>query len=310
MRTILIDGNNYLFAAQHSGPKLTAGEQEVTAVFGFLGSLRNVMERFPGSIPIVLWDGSPSWRVGPHPTYKANRDKNPKLVATKEALRTQRPLTKDILKHMGVRQYTVQGQEADDLAGYLSRELAATGHDVVLVTRDGDWQQLVQPGVIWYDHKKDKIINDSNFEAETGFATPDAFLHGKAIQGDTGDNIPGVGGLGEGAALVIMRHFTSMAWCYRLWDTYKTTTYVTDKGSPWKMYRTKITNAFKDPKILDRYKFNLEIMELRDRPAVSLISESRYNEADLKAAFAALGFHSLLRKFDKWMMPILCGICK
>lgn len=305
MRHILIDGNNYLFAAQHSGAKLTAGEQEVTAVFGFLGSLRNVMERFPGSHPTVLWDGSPSWRQGVYPDYKANRDKNPKLVATKEALRNQRPLIKDILKVMGVRQYTVLGQEADDLAGFLSRVLVERGDDVVLVTRDGDWQQLVRPGVIWYDHKKDKQITHLNFEAETGYTSPAAFLHGKAIQGDAGDNIPGVGGLGEGAAALIMRHFDSLEACYRVWGAYGPST-----GPDWRMYRTKITKAFGDPKILDRYKNNLMLMELRDRPVVPLKNESRHDEAQLKAAFAALGFHSLLRKYDSWMRPIQCGLIK
>ncbi len=307
MRTILIDGNNYLFAAQHSGSKLTAGEQEVTAVFGFLGSLRNVMERFPGCCPIVLWDGSPSWRVAEYPAYKANRDKNAKLVATKEALRNQRPLVKDLLEKLGVRQYMVQGQEADDIAGFLSESLVNAGHEVVLVTRDGDWQQLVRPGVIWFDHKKNKVINHLNFQTETGYTSPDAFLNGKAIQGDAGDNIPGVGGLGEGAAAVIMQHFSSLAECYRLWPTYKNTTYVTEKGSPWKMYRTKITRAFEDDKILERYNFNLKLMELRNRPRVPLVSTSLYNEGELKAAFAALGFHSLLRKFDAWMAPINNG---
>ncbi len=307
MRRILIDGNNYLFAAQHSGAKLTAGLQEVTAIFGFLGSLRNVMERFPGSQPIVLWDGSPSWRATEYPAYKANRDKNAKLVATKEALRSQRPIVKNILDQMGVKQFAVQGQEADDLAGFLSKALVEAGNEVILVTRDGDWQQLVRPHVIWFDHKMNKIITEKNFEESTGYKTPAHFLHGKAIQGDLGDNIPGVGGLGEGAAALIMSEFNSLDDLIDQWFVFapKIT-----KGSVWARYRKKIQIALDDPQTIVRYRRNLMLMELRDRavPITSLVSIGKYDEAGLKKTFGTLGFHSILRKYDEWLQPIKVGL--
>lgn len=309
MRFVLIDGNNFLFAAQHNGSRLTAGGMEVTAVFGFLGSLRNVMERWPNSVPIVLWDDSPSWRMAEYPDYKGNRDKNPQLVKVKEALRPQRPAVKEILNAMGVRQYSLPNQEADDLAGHLSRELPKAGHSVVLVTRDGDWQQLVQKDVIWYDHKNDKVIDHENFEESTGYKDPERFLQGKAIQGDTSDNIPGVGGLGEGSALLILTHYATFKECWDAWEKFEPSI---QKNTPWSRYKGKINKAYADPETMVRFGRNLALMDLarKSYPAGSFKTAAKYNETVLKGLFSKLGFHSILRRYDPWMKPLLRGIVK
>ena len=299
-RTLLIDGNNFLFAAQHNGSKLTAGEQEVTAIFGFLGSLRNVMERWPGSIPVVLWDASPSWRYDLYPDYKGNRDKNPSLVAVKNALQSQRPIIKDILDLMGVRQLAIPRQEADDLAAHLSRVLPG---QIVLVTRDGDWQQLVRDRVCWYDHRNDKVINVDNFQEVTGYADTDRFIEAKCIHGDGSDNIPGVGGLGEKAAALILGEFKSMQELAAAWPVFSATI---GKGHPWSRYRKKIEAALDDPKMWDRLALNRRLMDLGDadytREDYRKISRpGAYNEAELKRMMGKLGFHSILRRYDAWI---------
>jgi 5'-3' exonuclease len=307
MRVLLIDGNNFLFAAQHNGTKLSAGSQETTAVHGFLGSLRNVVERFPGSIPVVLWDASPSWRFDLYADYKGNRDKNPALVKVKEALRTQRPIVKDVLTHMGVRQYSIPNQEADDLAGDLSRKFASGGHEVILVTRDGDWQQLVNDKVYWYDHKNDKIIHPGNFHAETGYLDTTRFVHAKAIHGDASDNIPGVGGLGEGAAKLILNDFNSLNHLHFDWLTGLDVTI--GKGHPWSRYKKKIQAAFDDYRLWEKYNLNLKLMTLdREYTKDQYRSPSRYDEAALKGLLGRLGFHQILHKYERWFEPLKRGI--
>lgn len=307
MRILLIDGNNFLFAAQYNGNKLHAGTQETTAIYGFLGSLRNVVERFPGSTPIVLWDASPSWRMGIYADYKGNRDKNPQLVKVKEALRSQRPLVKDILQKMGVRQFAIPNQEADDLAADLSRSLTARGGEVVLVTRDGDWQQLIKENVCWYDHKNDKIIDHKNFHEETGYLDTQRFVQAKSIHGDTSDNIPGVGGLGEGAAKIILNEFKTLQDLAAAWPVFVKTI---GKGHPWSRYRKKIQTALDDPKLWEKFDLNLRLMDLG---SVSYTKEqyrnlSRYDEAALKLAMGKLGFHSILHKYDRWLEPLKQGL--
>lgn len=306
-RFLLIDGNNFLYAAQHSGAKLTSGDIEVSAIFGFLGSLRNVMERFPGSVPIVLWDSTPSWRVDIYPEYKAHRKLNPKLAAISEALRPQRPIIKDLLRDMGVRQYTVHKAEADDLAADLSRKITAGGHDVVLVTRDGDWLQLVNEKAIWYDHKNNKTVNLQNFQEHTGYIDPERFVMGKIIQGDAGDNVPGVGGLGEGTAALICGDFAHLRECYAKWDDFVKTI---PKGSAWARNKWRVEKAWEDPKLWDRFDMNQRLVSLQTvtYPQDLYQHDSRYNEEAVHATLRKLGFHSILRRWTQWFAPIQKGV--
>lgn len=309
MKVLLIDGNNFMFAAQHGSKRLTAGDTEVTAVFGFLGSLRNVAEKFPDHQPIILWDSSPSWRMGVYKEYKGNRDKNPQLVKAKEALRHQRPIVKDLLRDMGVRQYAIPNQEADDLAAYLSRVISNKGGSVVLVTRDGDWQQLVKQGVVWYDHQKDRIINHKNFYPETGYMDTSRFVQAKAIHGDGSDNIPGVGGLGEGAAKVIFADFDDFRVMAACWPVFKDTI---GKGHPWSRYKKKVQAALDDPKIWNKFTINMHLMDLRsiEYQGSQFQHDSRYNESGLKTHLGKLGFHSILHKYDRWLEPFNKGIVR
>lgn len=300
-KVLLIDGNNFMFAAQQSSTRLTAGDQEVTAVFGFMGTLRNICERFPDAVPMVLWDSSPSWRFELYPDYKGNRDKNPTIVKTKEALKTQRPLLKDLLTKMGVRQYSIQNQEADDLAGDLARKLVDRGGKVILVTRDGDWQQLVNEHVSWYDHKTEKLITPATFEDETGYKNTERFLEAKAIHGDNSDNIPGVGGLGEGAAKLILRDHRDLYEFFALWPAIKSGL---AKGSEWSRYRKKVDSAIDDVETLKRYERNRTLMRLwKTYRFEDYQNPSRYDEEATKQLLGKLGFHSILRKYESWISP-------
>jgi DNA polymerase-1 len=308
-KILLIDGNNFMYAAQYSKNTLYAGDVETTAIFGVLGMIRNVMLRFPGSIPIVLWDSSPSWRVDIYPDYKGNRKLNPALVKITEALRPQRTLLKDLLNDMGIRQYSAYKYEADDLAADLSRRYSAKGGEVVLVTKDGDWQQLVNETVIWYDHKNDKIIDLQNFEAETGYKTPQHFARAKAIHGDTSDNIPGVGGLGEGSAKMILAEFDTLEDFVAAWPVFKASI---PKGDPWKRYISFVDRAIVQDNFWEKYDLNTRLMDLVNRryPSIEYRYEGQYNEDAVKAWFGRLGFHSLIRKYDEWLKPIEQGLKK
>lgn len=305
-KILLIDGNNFMYAAQHFGRKLSAAGVETTAIFGFLNTLRETQSRFPDATPIVLWDSSPSWRVGIYPEYKGNRKVNPTLIAATEALRPQRPIMKDLLNKMGIRQYEHTGLEADDLAAILARKYSNAGGEVILITRDGDWQQLVNDKVSWYDHKTEKTITLTNFQTETGYLDPARFVHGKAIHGDTSDNIPGVGGLGEGAAALILSEFASLSDLAAAWPVFSTTL----KGTPWAKYRGKIQAAFDRVGMWERYDLNLRLMNLRTHQydEVPFKYTGRYDEEAVRLQFARLGFHSILGKYERWLEPLKKGM--
>lgn len=300
---LVIDGNNIIYSVQHASKRLSAGEVEVTAVFGFLNALRNWQTKWPDATPIVLWDSTPNWRVDVYPEYKGNRKENKQLLEIAARLRPQRPILEQMLRDLGIKQYKVDKMEADDLAADLSRKLVQKNAEVVLITRDGDWQQLVNNHVSWYDHKKEILLTPENFHEVTGFKDPAHFVEGKVIMGDGGDNVPGLGGLGEGAATIIMSEFTSMQDLADRWAVFEPTI---EKGSKWsRYYKAPVNKALADPKLWERYAQNQLLMNLVDHqyPEIQYRSDSVYDADALKASFGKYGFHSMLAKYDHWVAP-------
>ena len=213
---LLIDGNSLGNAANNTKP-LSLGSQQTQAIVGFLKMLRKQVSLYPNYTPIVLWDGA-SWRYQMFPEYKADREKNDTkhekaLIEAKAHYKTQVPYIKKALRLLGVAQISAMNMEADDLAAMLSRLYTSKGGRVILVTGDQDWIQLVGPGVIWKTPigESNRTVTAMNFKEETGVATPQQFVELKALTGDKGDSIPGVGGIGEKGAIEFLQTYGSFA---------------------------------------------------------------------------------------------------
>jgi 5'-3' exonuclease len=211
MKYLLIDGNSVGYAC-HYATKLHSGGMETQAIFGFVKTMRELRVTYPEHTPMVLWDGRAHWRFELAPEYKSNRDNDPRKVEIKEAYTKQTPHIKAMIEALGVRQMRVLTHEADDMAGYLVPELTKkSGNEIILITGDRDWLQLVRPGVTWRDMRDDaKIVTMDNFFDKTGYKTPLAFLEGKCLTGDSSDCISGVGGIGDKGAPEFLAQFGSI----------------------------------------------------------------------------------------------------
>ena len=195
---LVIDANSLLYAAQDA-PKLTCNGQEVQAIYGFIRKLRHIMTERSSYMPLVLWDGRAKWRFDLWPQYKGNRRSTPDQVAMKEAVKAQRPEVMKILATLGVTQMVPSTSEADDLAAHIVQNCEY--NRVLLVTGDRDWWQLINERVYWLDVRREgKYVNHQTFVENAGFANTRQFVHAKALKGDTSDNIPGVGKIGEAYA--------------------------------------------------------------------------------------------------------------
>lgn len=203
---VFIDGNSVGHAAFQS-PILKSGDLETQAVFGVLRTLRAILVRYPGTMPVVLWDGA-SWRKQVAEEYKANRSDKPEKVLARVRYKAQVPYIRRALEHLGVPQIIARNLEADDLAAILTEKTVAIGETVVLITGDEDWVQLVGPNVCWEDHRvENKTVDHWSFKEFTGVDTPMQFVQLKALQGDDSDNLKGVGGIGEDRA-----HYLINVW--------------------------------------------------------------------------------------------------
>lgn len=304
---ILVDGNNVMFAHQHGSSKLMAGEQETTAIYGFLVTLRRIQERFPNGRIIVLWDHSPSWRFDIYPEYKGKRDLNPALVKAKQAVSKQQPILKRGLSLAGVIQCSSPKMEADDLAAWFVDQASKRNKSVVMISGDNDWIQLVRENVIWTnnDNTKDRVVTIDTFYEDTGFRNPKCFLDAKCIIGDVGDNVPGVPGLGEKAAQLILDQFDSFPDFIAAWPNFKLSI---EPKTPWARYINKVEKFLDISNGMEIYAFAKKMMELK--PDVvkdfSFMKErSHYQEDLFKNWLGQNAFGSILRNYTNWINPMI-----
>lgn len=217
---ILIDGNSLSYAAAATRV-LSVGAQQTHIVYGVLRTVRAIAGTYPALIPIVLWDGA-SWRKDFFAEYKSSRDAEAteekpltkaqiELQKCRDAVKDQKKLLMEGLKLIGVTQMRAQNLEADDLAGLLVRRWKGNGNKIALITGDEDWLQLLDEGVFWRDHRSDKRVSLSTLKEKKGVENGRQWLECKALMGDTSDEVPGVGGIGEKGAVELVRTYGSVA---------------------------------------------------------------------------------------------------
>lgn len=292
---LIVDGNS-IGHANHNATKLTVGEMETQAIFGVVKSLHALAKNHRGWNTVVLWDGKAQWRKEICPDYKENRKAtDEKQAAHKESYKKQSPFIRKALQLMGVRQMLVTSAEADDMAGLMTKRLASAGQRVKLITGDKDWLQMVQSGVIWFDPIRDRECNMSNFFEFTGYRTPEQFLDGKALMGDSSDNISGVGGIGEKGAPEFVAEFGSVAAFFRQVDS--------GLFVPKKKAHIRLAS----PEGRAVFERNRKVMNLLDVPTppkedVSVIAPA-FNKEAFRTLCQKLAFHSILREFDAFLEP-------
>lgn len=211
---LIIDANSVGNAANNT-KVLKLGDMQVQAVFVFLKMLRSYVSTYQHYTPIVLWDGA-SWRNMMFSDYKSDRE----LVETKAQVaaaaakvhyKKQVPMIKKALRMLGVPQVLSLNMEADDMAAIMTDRYVSTGGRVLLMTGDQDWLQLVGPNVVWKDPIGDRMVTHKTFEDFTGVKTVEQFVEVKALAGDKGDSIPGVGGVGKDGAIAFLNQYGSFA---------------------------------------------------------------------------------------------------
>lgn len=294
--TLIIDGNSIGYAS-HYATKLTAGELETQAIFGFIRTMRELKLIYPNYTPIVLWDGKAQWRYELCPSYKSNRKDDPKKLRIREAYVAQRPYIARALNALGIRQLTVKTHEADDMAGHLVTQLSKNpDNKIQLITGDGDWLQLVRSNVSWRDMRDDaKQVDAKNFYDKTGFKTPYLFLQGKCLQGDSSDVIPGVARIGEKTAPLFLAEFGSVSEFWKAVDngTFK----------PKKAIHTNLAS----PKCRAEYARNLKMMQLlKVTPpnAGDVVTDiGRFDQNKFTELCEELAFNSIIKTMDMFVIP-------
>ena len=217
MKYILIDGNNLACRAAFANEALKNSDGVPTGVhYGVMQSLIGLKRRFPKDQFLIVWDGKSARRMhesevamnaGIIPElYKANRKKDEMPQPLKD-FHEQAPYLQRGIEQTGIPQIRLNQYEADDVVASYAKKLKEWS-EVVCVTSDGDYFQLLDKNVTIFDGMKGAFFSKNDWEAENGIKS-NQWVDIGAMMGDSGDNIFGVPGWGEKTALKEIKKYAT-----------------------------------------------------------------------------------------------------
>lgn len=204
-KLILVDGSSYLFRAFHAMPYLSNSHGEPTgAVYGIINMLKKLLaDHDPTHMAVVFDAKGDTFRNELYAEYKANRPSMP------DELRSQVADVHESVKAMGLPLLCIEGVEADDVIGTLSRYAEKQGVPVVIVSGDKDLTQLVGGEVVMVDTMKDARYDVDGVREKFG-VPPDLIIDYLSLVGDTSDNIPGVPKVGPKTAVKWLEQYGTL----------------------------------------------------------------------------------------------------
>jgi DNA polymerase-1 len=155
-----------------------------------------------------------TFRDDEYPEYKAQRPSMP------PELQEQLAPIDHLVKEHDFPILRVEGYEADDEIGTLTRQAVEAGHEVRIVSGDKDFAQLIGPDVRMVDTLRD-VVYDTDLVQKRWDVAPEKFIDHLALLGDKVDNIPGVPGIGQKTAASLLQRFGSLDGIYENIDRLK-----------------------------------------------------------------------------------------
>jgi DNA polymerase-1 len=206
----LIDGTALLYRAYFAfirNPLINSKNENTSAIFGVLNSFMTLVDKMDAKFVAIAFDRkAPTFRHRDYKEYKANRPPMP------DDLQSQIDPVIEFFRIVGVPQVGADGYEADDALGTMGERFKKI-FDIVYVTSDKDYCQLIESGSALYDPMKDTLMHDAEVEKKYGIL-PSQFIDYLALVGDSSDNIPGVKGIGPVAATKLLGSYKSLENIY------------------------------------------------------------------------------------------------
>ncbi|GAB3763539.1 hypothetical protein GCM10027600_09300 [Nocardioides ginsengisegetis] len=209
---LAVDAPSLLHRSHHARSDtglLDRGGRPAWALHGMLRQILEAIDMFaPDAVIFGLDDRSHSIRAATYPDYKAGRaEKDATLV-------DQLDRAGAMLDALGFNTVTPPGLEADDVNASAATWAEREGWSCVLITSDRDAfahisdhtrvLRLINGGIA-----ASPLLSPARLESMYGIA-PEHYLEYAALRGDASDNLPGVAGIGEKTAPVLLTQMGSM----------------------------------------------------------------------------------------------------
>ena len=280
-KVLLIDGNSLINRAYFAFPPLNNPQGvQVQAVYGFTTMLVKMIETVRPDYIVTAFDvHAPTFRHKMYEGYKSRRKGMP------DELAAQMPILKDMLDVMGIRRVELEGYEADDLIGTLSKRFSA---ETYIVTGDRDSLQLIDSSTRVLLTRRG-ITETDELDEETLWEkfelSPRGIIEYKALAGDSSDDIPGVPGVGDKTAKTLLKTYGDVDGVYA----------ALEEIAPSSL-REKLRSG-KESAYLSRALATIDV----HAPVECTLSECKYAfpfSAEVFTFFDKQGFKSLLRRGD------------
>lgn len=299
-KVILVDASHLLSRTFHvpsfqSLKTVIDGQEVLTgAAFGFIQSIKKMYKDLKQEKDklIVVWDGGgKGFRNTLDPLYKANRpSRTPDYLF-------QIGITQEFLKALGVLQCQTANVEADDLIGILTKQARLKGYQVLIISGDKDFNQLVSnnvhvlhPGT---GQEDDKLITPEEVKERYGIA-PHLFISWLSLTGDSSDNISGIDGVGKKTAAELILCNGDIDSIINSDVHYK---FKKDKKVPISDKLQEKINSSKEKLRLAKQLVTIKL----DMDIDIEIEQVKPNLLYLKELFKTYSFTSQLQKFDEFV---------
>ena len=206
----LVDVSCLYFRSYYAISSLSTSKGFPTnALYGFLKTtVKLLTEVNPKFLAYCFDHKGPSFRKQIYELYKANRSEMP------EDLQMQVPYVEKITKALGISTFDKKEFEADDIIGTLCRWGESKNFQIIIVSSDKDFAQLVNANVTLWDTFKNIKYNPQRVFKKWG-VHPHQMVDYLALCGDASDNIPGVYGIGPKAAQSLLSSYSCLENIYQ-----------------------------------------------------------------------------------------------
>ncbi len=210
-RLFLIDAYALIYRSYYAfirAPRINSKGLNTSAIYGFVNTLEEIVKKEkPTHLAVAFDPHGTTFRHEAYEQYKAQTE------ATPEDIRKSVPIIKDIVAAYNIPIFTVDGFEADDVIGTLSRIADSKGFETYMVTPDKDYGQLVGGKVYMYRPRHNggyEVMGEKEVCEKYGIANKSQVIDLLGLMGDSSDNIPGCPGVGEKTAVKLLQDFGSI----------------------------------------------------------------------------------------------------
>ena len=211
-KLFLLDAFALIYRAHFAlskNPRFTSSGLNTSAIMGFSNTLLEVLKKEnPSHMAVVFDTSAPTERHTDFAAYKAHREAMP------EDLSAAIPYIVRLIEGFNIPVIFCDGYEADDLIGTLAKKAEKEGFTVYCMTPDKDFGQLVSENIFIYKPARMgngmEILGVKEILEKWEIDRVEQVIDILGLWGDAVDNIPGIPGIGEKTAKLLIKQYGSI----------------------------------------------------------------------------------------------------